>query len=222
MKRKLFILFNILIFVFVVMTGCCNDSVITTEDNTQNTSEILVKKPVIYLYPETKMQVSVKMDFNGELTYTDPIYSDGWDVTAYPDGTLVTEDNKEYKYLFWEGYNHFELNMTRGFCIKGEDTGAFLKEKLLYMGLDQGQTQEFIDFWLPQMKDNPYNLICFQGKEYTDNVVLDINPVPDSELRVFMAYKALDKPVEVESQTLNTFTRVGFTVVEWGGCELKD
>lgn len=221
MKSKLFILFFITIFIFVVMTGCCNDSGNTSENNTQNTSEILAKKPVIYLYPETKMQVSVSMNFNGDLIYTDPIYNDGWNVTAYPDGTLVTGDNKEYKYLFWEGYNHFELNMEKGFCINGKETEAFLKEKLIYMGLSENEMQEFIEFWIPEMEDNEYNLICFQGEEYTDNVVLDINPVPDSELRVFMAYKALDRPVEVESQTLNRFTRVGFAVVEWGGCEIN-
>ena len=44
----------------------------------------------------------------------------------------------------------------------------------------------------------------------------------DSLLRVFMAWKGLDKPVEVEPQELPGFERSGFTVVEWGGTEIAD
>ncbi|MCL2281608.1 MAG: hypothetical protein FWC25_02990, partial [Dehalococcoidia bacterium] len=75
--------------------------------------------------------------------------------------------------------------------------------------------------WLPQMQNNAYNLITFQDKAYTDTAELIITPSPDSVLRVFMAVKPLDKPVEVEEQTMNPFTRTGFTVVEWGGCIIK-
>ena len=46
-------------------------------------------------------------------------------------------------------------------------------------------------------------------------------PAPDSILRVFMAWQALDAPIEIEPQTLPTFERAGFTVVEWGGSEIK-
>ena len=44
---------------------------------------------------------------------------------------------------------------------------------------------------------------------------------PDTVLRVYMAWKALDVPVEIESQELVSPERVGFTVVEWGGSEVK-
>lgn len=46
-------------------------------------------KPVIYLYPEEETQVSVRLDFDGELTSTYPSYEDGWTVDASPDGTLT-------------------------------------------------------------------------------------------------------------------------------------
>ena len=71
------------------------------------------------------------------------------------------------------------------------------------------------------MQNNEYNLISFQSEAYTDNVELDISPEPDSVLRVFMAYKALDGYVEVEQQSFENFERNGFTVVEWGGVEVK-
>ncbi len=40
-------------------------------------------------------------------------------------------------------------------------------------------------------------------------------------LRVFMAYKALNEPIDVEEPLIEPFERCGFNVVEWGGAELK-
>ena len=39
-----------------------------------------------------------------------------------------------------------------------------------------------------------------------------------------MTYKGLDKPIEgiTEQQLPTTPTRDGFTVIEWGGSEIKD
>ena len=58
-------------------------------------------KPVIYLYPEEETRVTVKLDYNGQLTCTYPAYEKGWTVTASPDGTLTDEAGKQYNYLYW-------------------------------------------------------------------------------------------------------------------------
>ena len=50
---------------------------------------------------------------------------------------------------------------------------------------------------------------------------LEITPKPDSVIRVMMEWKGLNKKVEVKEQTLTTPVREGFTVVEWGGTEIK-
>lgn len=179
-------------------------------------------KPVIYLYPEEKTDVLVELDYGGELFCTYPAYGDGWNVTAYPDGTIVNRaDGREYSYLFWEGISDVEYDMSRGYVVKGEDTAAFLQEKLAEMGLTPKEYNEFIVYWLPQMQDNPYNLITFQTEAYTENARLTVTPEPDSVLRVFMAYRALNKPVEIEAPEITPFVREGFTVVEWGGTEVK-
>lgn len=44
---------------------------------------------------------------------------------------------------------------------------------------------------------------------------------PDSLLRVFMAWKGVDEPVEIVGQIPEPFVRDGFTVVEWGGCQVE-
>lgn len=181
------------------------------------------EKPVIYLYPQKETDVIVKLDFNGTLTDTYPTYNDGWNVTAYPNGTLINKnDGKEYSYLFWEGQRNVDYKISEGFVVKGSNVKDFLQEKLEYMGLTPKEYNEFIVYWLPRMQHNKYNLISFQTTDYTDNAKLEITPKPDSMLRVFMTFKAVDGPVSIKPQTLSKFTRRGFTVIEWGGADLTD
>ena len=85
------------------------------------------------------------------------------------------------------------------------------------MGLTPREYNEFIVYWLPRMQDNPWNLIAFQGRNYTGSAPLTVMPRPDSILRIFMAYRPLDAPVTVPPQELTPFVRKGFTLVEWGG-----
>ena len=181
------------------------------------------EKPVIYLYPEVPTEVSVKLTIDGKLTCTYPAYDKGWDnFTAHPDGTLIFPDGKEYYCLYWEGIQNMDCDFTRGFCVKGEDTAAFLEWALTEQGLTPREANEFIIYWLPRMESNPYNVISFQTEAYTEGAVLEIDPNPDSLLRVFMAYYPSDEAVELEAQSFTPFERVGFTVVEWGGCELTE
>ncbi len=182
----------------------------------------MTAKPVIYLYPTEQEQVRVQLDFDGELTTTYPPYEDGWEVLASPDGTLVNlADGKEYSYLFWEGETDTVYDLSKGWCVHGEDTMAFLQQKLSEIGLTPKEYNEFIVYWLPMMENNAYNLISFQQETYTDSAELTVSPQPDSVLRVFMAWKPLEQPVDIPPQELNGSRREGFTLVEWGGTELS-
>lgn len=177
-------------------------------------------KPVIYLYPEAVTDVTVELDYAGELSCTYPAYENGWRVTAHPDGTLVDGRGMEYNYLYWEGSEQ-SWPMDQGFCVAGSDTAAFLEDALARLGLNRREANEFLVYWLPQMEDNPWNLICFQTDAYTDSARLNVSPAPDTVIRVFMTWKALDEPLELEPQSLTAPERSGFTVVEWGGGEIK-
>lgn len=181
-------------------------------------------KPVIYLYPQQDQQTSVKINYSGNLSVTYPKYSNGWNVTAYPDGKIInSKDGKEYSYLFWEGIdNNAKYDLSSGFIVKGSEAAEFLQSSLSTLGLTAKEYNEFIVFWLPKMIDNEYNLIHFATKdEYNDKTVLEISPQPDSILRVFMVLKKLDKNENIIPQELKPFKREGFSVVEWGGTELK-
>ena len=177
-------------------------------------------KPVIYLYPETPTEVSVKLTLDGELTCTYPAYGEGWNnFTAYPDGTLISPDGKEYYCLYWEGKQNTVWDFSRGFCVKGEDTAAFLEWALAAQGLTPREANEFIIYWLPRMEANPYNVISFQTAAYTDTAALEITPAPDTLIRVFMAYLPSPVAVDIPAQSFEPVERNGFTAVEWGGTE---
>lgn len=179
------------------------------------------EKPILYLSPAKTTTVTVRLDLDGELTCAYPAYDGGWTVEAAPDGTLTDATGRQYPYLFWEGITDADWDMSRGFVVPGGDTAAFLEETLGLLGLTDRETTDFITYWLPRMQDNPYNLIAFQGDEYTEVAKLTVTPEPDAVLRVFMVFQPLEEPVDIEPQALETTVRTGFTVVEWGGCERK-
>jgi hypothetical protein len=185
--------------------------------------EELNAKPVIYLYPEEETQVTVTLDYDGALTCRYPAFdrAGGWTVTAQPDGTLTDAGGQSYNYLYWEGVTDAEYDFSQGFCVAEEDTAAFLEDALAQLGLTRREANEFIVYWLPQMQDSPYHLISFQTDAYTDHARLTVSPEPDCVLRVFMAWKSLDGPVELPTQALTAPDRTGFTVVEWGGAKIS-
>ena len=179
------------------------------------------EKPVIYLYPEEVTDVTVRLDYSGKLTCTYPAYQGIWQVTAAPDGTLTDAKGQTYNYLYWEGKTQTQWDMTKGFCVKGEDTAAFLEQALEKLGLNRKEANEFIVYWLPQMECNPYNIIAFQNDAYTKTAQLQIDPAPDTLIRVFMTWQGTENYVNLEAQELTAPQRTGFTVVEWGASEVN-
>ena len=188
--------------------------------------EATAKKPVIYLYPEAQTEVNVRLELNGRVTDSYPEYNNayGWTVTAEPDGQLTDEDGNQYPYLFWEGNIAIRPDLSKGFCVKGENTEAFLTDALFELGLTDTEAADFIEYWCSLMEQNKYNVITFQTAAYEDVSGLIISPEPDTVIRVNMLWYPVNKPVEIESQDLsaiNPAIREGFTVVEWGGEEYK-
>lgn len=194
-----------------------------TAQTTQDREETTAAKPVIYLYPSAETPVSVKLTLSGTpgTRYPAPDADGVWRVTAQPDGTLTDAAGREYSYLFWDGVLDTAYDFTKGFCVRGADTAAFLQETLAAMGLLPREYNEMIVYWLPQMENNAWNLISFQTDAYTEAAALEIEPAPDCLLRVFMAWKALSEPVGIEPQTFSPFVREGFAAVEWGGAQVR-
>ena len=210
----------IFILVLLVVIGAVIFALLpreTCDDPEPPQNDFEDEKPVIYLYPETVTDVTVKLNYDGQLTCTYPEYKDGWQVTARPDGTLTDANGQTYNYLYWEGLSREPYDLSEGFCVAGTDTAAFLEDALARLGLNRREANEFMVYWLPLMEQNPYNLIAFQSDAYTHRAELAVEPAPDTVIRVFMAWKPLENPVDIPPQTLTAPARTGFTVVEWGG-----
>ena len=181
-------------------------------------------KPIIYIYPKKDMDVEIKLSDPNTLTTTYPKFVDSWNVKALTDGTLIDKSGKKYYALYWESASNRKNPMKEdGFVVKGEDTASFLEEKLEVLGLNYKESNEFIMYWLPKLENNKYNYIRFQTMdEINSNMDLDINPKPDTLIRVRMEYKPLNKKINVKEQKLVPIERKGYTVVEWGGTNIND
>lgn len=210
-----------LVIMFLAAVFCLGGCGTDTHAGKEVTNAPIDEKPVIYLYPQEKTKITVKLELSGDMTTAYPAYRDGWTVIADTDGTLTDEQGMEYSYLYWEGNSDMACDFSKGFCIRGADTAHFLEGVLSEMGLTRREANEFIVYWLPKMEKNEFNVISFQGKNYSDSARLTVTPKPDAVIRVNMAWYGTEQPVTIEPQTFDQTARNGFTVVEWGGRECK-
>lgn len=190
---------------------------------TKNTT-ISVDKPIIYLYPTKETEISVKLLRNENLTCSYPKYKEKWNVLATPNGDLKDlSTNRQLYSLYYESKSIIDFKVEKdGFIVKGENAVEFLEEKLDILGLTEKEAEEFIVYWLPKLEANKYNYIRFATlAEINENMPLEINPNPDTIIRVLMTFKGLDNPIDVKEQELTTPKRTGFVAVEWGGTEIE-
>ena len=192
------------------------------EDNSCGDDTIDLK-PMIYLYPRTKTEISVKLGHPERLITTYPEYGDGWTVVAEPNGNLRDANNRGYYGLYWEGINQSYTETDEGFIVAGGDVAKFLEEKLEILGLNEREINEFIVFWLPILSKNEYNYVRFATSDEIENdMSLKISPKPDALIRVMMIVKPLEEPKDVREQNLLAVKRDGYTAVEWGGTILSE
>ncbi len=206
--------FDILIIINGVLVAYLDDV------NSNNGTDMIAFKPVIYLYPEETEDVNVDLKLDGYITSSYPPYNDGWTVTAEPDGTLTDDSERMYNYLFWEGvFLHPDFDYNHYFCVPGDATMEFLEDYLRCAGLTDKEAGDFISYWLPKMESNKYNLIYFQTDEYEKEAKLSVSPSPDTIIRVYMVFEGSEDYKESTAVMPETPERIGFTVVEWGGSE---
>lgn len=179
-------------------------------------------KPVVYLYPTHTQEVSVKV--GADVKLSDPFYNPrtGWQVIARPDGQLTLE-GKAYSSLFWEGPGIGQYpSITSGTIVKTSDALATIKKQLAQQGLNQQETNDFIDYWQDKLPTKPYTrLTWFNTAQLNELAPLTITPRPDTTIRVFLDFAGLDQPTKLPAQKLQKVPRSGFTVIEWGGLSPK-
>ena len=179
-------------------------------------------KPVIYLYPEETMDISVQLNIkNSEFTTIYPKFNgkNTWNVRAKPNGDILLK-GRTYPYLFWEADSYNQQETNEGFIVTEENAEQFLEDKLEILGLNEKEKTDFITFWLPKLLRNKLSLCSFQTKKFFEDYELNVTPKPDSMIRIFLTIKKLDRPINIKEQKLVSVERKGFTVIEWGGSNL--
>ena len=129
-------------------------------------------KPIVYLYPEKPTLLNFKINVkDGYVTVSDPPYDpeNGWNVMAYPDGSLEhlgggrvkrseTSDSSKvkktnYPYLYYEtmikGYEIPE----NGWAVKKEKLLSFFDQVLPQLGLNKKESQDFTEYWIPRLEN---------------------------------------------------------------------
>ncbi len=229
-KRKKINAKTVLIIIFAVLTSATavnfGEDFVDNVRNYFSPKEIEfgpVYKPMLYVYPKEDMDLTIKLKNDNLITYSYPKYNNEWRVHATVDGNLYDyETGRNYYALFWEGIDNNIYDMNEGFIVAGKDTVKFLEDKLSILGLNDKEINEFIVYWLPKMEDNKYNYIRFRTEEEINAYMpIEFSSNPDTLIRVYMDFKVLDKKVNIKEQKLTSVSREGFTVVEWGGRELK-
>ena len=179
-------------------------------------------KPVVYLYPPNRQQVTVKV--GADVKLSDPLYDSrtGWKVTAYPSGQLL-HDGTYYSSLFWEGPGTGEYPaVTSGIVVKTSDAIPTIKRQLKEQGLNQNEISDFVDYWQDKLPNKSYTrLTWFNTEQLNELAPLSVTPRPDTIIRVFLDFSGLDQPIKLPPQELKSIPRSGFTVVEWGGLSPK-
>src|SRR5437867_3033892 len=181
---------------------------------------IYLAEPIIYLYPTTALEVHVEAKPLHAIKASIPAYRFGWDVVALPSGRLTgVTDRKTYAYLFWEGLSAISPMRQEGFVIPREQVARFLERMLPRLGLNERESEDFRDAWLPRFHHAPYYFITFLSRETIDRLApLVVTPKPDAVIRVLMDFRPLRARESVQAPNLPTPPeRRGFTVVEWGG-----
>jgi len=181
---------------------------------------VYLAEPIIYLYPTTALEVHVEAKPLHSIKASIPRYRAGWDVVARPSGELtVVTDRKTYSYLFWEGLSAISPMRQEGFVIPQEQVAGFFERILPRLGLNERESKDFRDAWLPRFHDAPYYFITFLPRETIDRLApLVVTPKPDAVIRVLMDFRPLRGRESVQALNLPTPPeRRGFTVVEWGG-----
>lgn len=175
-------------------------------------------KPVIYLYPEKTTNVSVRLPSFVNVTVSEPTYPrDGWKATANPDGSLQYADGKTYESLYWEGTGINYQAPKTGWVVKGSEVESFMDRTLAKYGLNQKESQDFKDFWLPIMQKHNLMRVSFLVEDWSKAAPLSVSPRPDTSIRIFMDWQPVSEPISIKAPNIKTPVRKGFTLVEWGG-----
>ncbi len=181
-----------------------------------------IAKPAVYFYPTTATNVSVRLQTDELVYYSNPqgamLSPARWDFLAQPGSQLLT-NGQSYPYLFYETTylgRHFQTDS--GWSIARADLPIVLPGKLKELGLNDAERAEFMAYWSPRLSESPYYSVYPVSRDQIDQkLAMAVMPHPDRFIRVLLGFKPTATSETLTPPAVVTPDRSGFTVVEWGG-----
>lgn len=182
---------------------------------------IEAKKPNIYLYPTDETELTVSFKYPNLLTKSDPDYSNGWTVTAYPNGDILDSGGNKYGYLFYECRTMPSNYQTdEGFTVKAESRNETFRKVLSAYGMNEREISDFIDYWSKYLiQGDDYVMYPILNERVDEIMPLELSVKPDSIFRIWFGFKHSNGEA-VKEPEITPIVREGFTAVEWGGSVL--
>lgn len=183
-------------------------------------------KPAIYLYPQTPIALSLKVEPHGELTKTIPEHGQkGWEITAYPNGAIFPDPSflhpspTAYPYLFYEARLKQVKAPRQGWVLAQSELPLFFNQILPRLGLNAKESLDFTNYWLKKLSQSPYYFIGLIPRDELDQLEkIVFSSPPDNFIRVRFFFEELRFPLSVEPPLLPPLpSRTGFIAVDWGG-----
>ena len=196
--------------------GCKDESTSQPAVPDTTTGPPVVRKPNIYLYPETHQSISVQLVFplGGKIIQSFPDYGAGWLVDVDPDGRI----NGQYDYLFYEAQVPDRYQYSSGWIIRGDTLSAFFTHVMAGAGFTTREISDFIDYWAPRLSYRSLLEVYPQQTEQLNGLIqVDIRPVPACQLRLFFVIRpVLVHQPDLTTPHLPTVERKGYQFAEWG------
>jgi len=186
------------------------------DDDCDEQDSTMVYKPNIYIYPNEKIQLDVKLKFpqGGRVVTSIPKYSNGWNISVDTNGLI----NNTYKYLFYESSQPNIWQKKDGWVIPASRLESFFRKNMKEYGFEGDEIKDFIDYWIPKFKDYDFYLIYPETKNIISKVIkLNMSKQPDNLLRLFYVVKGSNHSnIELIEPKIEKFQREGYYITEWG------
>ena len=209
----------ILLFIFLPLIAfiSCEKNNNILPDFIENDTLVTVKKPNIYLYPQSSIELDVFLGFpkGGGVINSIPDYQNGWHISVEPSGKI---DNR-YEFLFYEASVPSLWQYKFGWVIPKDSLTKFFKNNFKQAGFIKNEIDDFIEYWVPLLSKNEYYLLYPQFAEQIEPLIeIEMSIQPDNFLRLYYVIKGTENPdVNLELPIIQNFERSGFVAAEWGG-----
>jgi len=178
-------------------------------------AEMVAMKPNIYLYPEQTTEVAVELALRPgyRLLASEPDYGAGWRVEAAPDGLI----DGRWGFLFYEASVPPGVDTASGWSVPRAELAGFFDAVLVAYGFNATERADFVDYWVEALPPAPhYHVYALRDRAVDAKVGLDVQPPPDSSLRLWLAIHPAEQPLSLPAPAIEPLQREGFTLVEWG------